>query len=756
MSASAVQSRLSLTDSTYNLGTKDSKLYVGAGNVTNSFSNLANIHFANVSATSTDFIFEATNVNRNIYVTLDGGSSIHSLTLKGIGIGDVKISGGANISNGLILDSTTAITSLSITGAGSFVSQITSGSGCKYANNTTTGCGKIERMVVGDAGVFLPFIGSNYIKADITSNLTINSVPLTIDSSDTAWNQKATTDAMKGQHITIVNTTEADVNIITLGKGNVYLSIGPNATRGGQYKYQNLVLTGDGDYYNPAQAAATSNYEAITAAPGVRIERGKDSFVLQADVATSYGASMYRALALGYMRRSTMTQNLLDTMTTKTFHSDRYYNQEVELRLLQYDMNRLTNRNSKFAKHARKKNQKEIDKMREKMARLTLEQSKGQHLDKSYNNFELIDELDVIFIPYTGRRDWRLFALPYATHSYVDLGNDTAMEYAGGALFGIQRNLRLNGIFGGYVGYEFAHTDTTLVGAPTQVQTNSLQIGANYYKAYAVPAKVWEGFIKANIRGGVDLPRFRFEAGGKTNTITSNSPDSSVPLMWSVGAEVKGGITFYQYKRNSYLSPEISLSYDLLSSLKMKFEKPIINVDGANFFPLGANEYYKNIYWSLPQLGASVRYYKIWGNTFRTNIKAGVRYNIINTQKAELRIGENFTDVGTITLPAVYGNLAFDFVWMIKKNHELSFGYDGLFYASTFEKTTNAYGKKIATNDWFNGVTTTLNFKYAYWFGGSDYVTDKDGNAVARSIAEGGKKKSKSKKSKKKVYYIDG
>lgn len=104
------------------------------------------------------------------------------------------------------------------------------------------------------------------------------------------------------------------------------------------------------------------------------------------------------------------------------------------------------------------------------------------------------------------------------------------------------------------------------------------------------------------------------------------------------------------------------------------------------------------------------------------------------------------------------GNLALDFIWMIKKNHELSFGYDGLFYASTFAKEKNAQGQSVKTDDWFNGVTTTLNLKYAYWFGGTDYVKDKDGNAISRSALENSQKKSKPKKpkkSKKKIYYID-
>ena len=109
-------------------------------------------------------------------------------------------------------------------------------------------------------------------------------------------------------------------------------------------------------------------------------------------------------------------------------------------------------------------------------------------------------------------------------------------------------------------------------------------------------------------------------------------------------------------------------------------------------------------------------------------------------------------------MPLVYGNLSLDFVWLVKKNHELSLGYDGLFYASSFDKSSES-----ALSKWFNGVTTTVNFKYAYWFGGSDYKTDKDGNVIGSNKTKKTKKSKpkkekskKSKKSKKKVVYIDG
>ena len=432
-------------------------------------------------------------------------------------------------------------------------------------------------------------------------------------------------------------------------------------------------------------------------------------------------------------------------------------------------MSRLTNRSRNFSKTTRKNNKK-VDKVREKLAKLTLEQSKGQNLDKGYNNFELIDQLDAIFIPYTGRRDWRFFALPYATHSYVDFGSSQAMEYAGGAIFGTQRNLRANGIFGGYIGYEFANTDTRMLTNDTRLQTHSLQAGLNYFKTFSVPAKVWEGFIKVNLRGGVDLPILSSAAGSIFDfKLISTTKGVTTPLIWNVGAEVNGGITFYQYKRNSYISPALGLSYDLISALPTGINKP----EGNNgHLAFGPHERTDNIYWHLPAISASMRYYKMWGNKFRTNLKAGVKVNALNKQTLPLHTETKLDGSGTIatppdenriiTLPLAYGNLAFDFIWMIKKNHELSFGYDGLFYMSSFAKD-NSKDEQLKYQGWFNGVTTTLNFKYAYWFGGSDYVTDKDGNAVARSIVEGSKKskskkpkKKKEKKSKKKVYYIDG
>ncbi|MGX3046153.1 hypothetical protein, partial [Helicobacter sp. T3_23-1056] len=653
--------------------------------------------------------------------TINGGIQLNGTSLSSIKNKDNGTITNLNVTAGAKLESLElsggTISNLNISGAGSYIRSISGTNGT------------IGTLSLGDANNNTALLTPN-IDAKVT-NLRINSFGITINKKENDWNTNLTTTINgktigDGQRISVGGDS---TNISYIAPKAIVINIGDDISKGAVYKAENLVVAG-----TTAKGGNIAESH-ITGGRGTQLiwathtTDNKQGFMLQADGSNAYITDVYRALALSYMRRNAMTQNILDTMTTKTFHSDNYYNQEVELRLLQYDMSRLTNKSTRFSK-TKRKNTAKIDKVREKIARLTLTQSKGQDLEKGYNNFELIDQLDAIFIPYTGRRDWRFFALPYSANSYVDLGANSAIEWVGGALFGMQRNLRKNGIFGGYLGYEFNNVNTEFVGsAPTSVLTNSLQGGINYFKTFAVTRKVAEGFIKLNIRAGVDLPQFKLDAGGRINTIEADSSKTkaTIPLMWNAGVELKGGITIYQFKKNSYVAPEIGLSYDVLSSVPTKLIKPRITSVTPNVLPIGADEYYGAVLWHLPQVQASLRYYKIWGNTFRTNTKIGVRYNVLNEPKLGSFLYGNTLDEKErrITLPLVYGNLSFDLVWLVKKNHELSLGYDGLFYASSFDKSSES-----ALSKWFNGVTTTVNFKYAYWFGGNDYVTDKNGNVI--------------------------
>ncbi|MGX2971931.1 hypothetical protein [Helicobacter sp. T3_23-1059] len=623
---------------------------------------------------------------------------------------------------GLIITGT--MDTLSIFGAG-FIRNLSGGIADSSHNN---GESNIKTLIIGERttingieqGVGIIPFGSNTIDIKV-DRLEIKGISLTINSGN-EWNgnpadttkNTINIDSTKEQHLILAKSDSASMTH-NVRPRSIIINIGDNAKKGVEYKYENLILTGSST--NASKLGGNYPYNInsthIIGGQGVKLVKNAQGFSLEADISTSQGASLYRALTLSYMRRDVMTQNILDTMTTKTFHSDDYYAKEEELKALQQDMTRLTARSSRFSKLTRAKNQDTIDKVRQKVAQVTLEQSKGQNL-KPYNNLELIDQLDAIFIPYQSRRDYRFFALPYSALSLVDMGTSNATELAGGALFGIQKNLSRRGIYGAYLGYEFVNTTTKLLGQNMRVQTNALQTGMNYFKTFAFYTKAQEGFIKANVRAGVDFPNIYMNVAGQSINLASNSSAVSIPLMWSVGAEIRTGITFYQFRFNSHISPEIALSYDMLSSIDLVLQKPT---------QIGANERHNAILWHLPQASFALRYYKMWGNIFRTNFKAGVRYNVFHTQKAKFKIG-NFENEGNINLPLAYGNLALDFIWILKQNHELSLGYDGLFYANSFDKDV----------DRFNGVTTTLNLKYAYWFGAKklDKPAHKNANTNAQ------------------------
>ena len=287
---------------------------------------------------------------------------------------------------------------LSVFGSGAYLGGIESADPASINPSTIKTLRLGERTTINgvEQGVGNALLGSNNIGIKV-DRLELNGISLNINSGN-IWNTDK--NATREQHLSF------DANSLTthnVKPQSIIINIGQGAQKGVEYNYENLILKGE--------AGLTGiNGTHIAAGQGVRLIKGTNGFSLQADVATSQGSSVYRALALSYMRRSVMTQNILDTMTTKTFHSDRYYEQEAQLKALRDDMGRLTNRSSRFSKLTRSKNQDSIDKVRQKVAKLTLEQSRAQNL-KKYNNFELIDQLDAMFIPYNGRRDNRVCCL---------------------------------------------------------------------------------------------------------------------------------------------------------------------------------------------------------------------------------------------------------------------------------------------------------------------------------------------------------
>lgn len=503
-------------------------------------------------------------------------------------------------------------------------------------------------------------------------NLNLNNFSIRLASTASTWNQANDTDYTKKEHLYVDSTGPTITNV----NGSVVVSLAQGGERDKTYNYNSIVTNSKGN--------GKFNSRNVLAAPGLNIIHNRDGgagFSLSPDVTTSYGAAILKNITLSFMRRATMTQNILDSMTTKSFRANYKAEQDTEYKMLKDDMARLTNRSSKYSKQ-QKRDQKQLDKMRDKLAKNTLRQSKGVNLTKGYNTYELIDQLDRMFISYERERNTRAFILPYGAHS-TTLGDSTSAttEWAGGAIVGIQKNLQGKGVFGGYLGYEFSNLDNKLTATNINIQTNSLQVGANLFKTYPFSSKPAEWYLKSSLHASLEMPHLSFIALGATQNFK--------PLAYSLGADIRGGITHFFVRKNSYISPEVGLSYDMLSLDGFRIES--------------TNESYGRHFWHFPQLMASVKYYKSWKNTFKTSATIGAKYNILhNLNKASFSYAGN-NDTAVIPLPPLYANLDLSAIWVLQKNSELSLNYTGVFFAGFSSQASS-------------GVSTAFSLRFAHWF----------------------------------------
>ena len=690
-------------------------LTVGAGTVTATIGN--NLVFRSVSAPNTDFnITGQNNAGLLLPYTLGNhtanGSTIRSLTVSGT-INNQSWGSDAVYGNGVkIAFDVHAGTQIGRREAdGTIIGGITINSGAKVENaamaiyggydggtrstfvSQITNNGTISTLNLGYykfSGDYASLLGNYYIQGSGTiSTLNLYQSTLTLDSNGNAWSAHTinggttpTSSWHNGnrsdEHIAFAGSI---TSVGTVGEGAIRINIGEGVTSDKEtYQYKNIILDKSG-----AKGSGKVTFESLRAGLGTALHRaGNDGFRVSADVSTSYGSSMWRTLSLSYARRSIMLQNIMDSLLKKNFRSSSYDKSSVKARGEMFETNKFTGQ-VRYAPSMRKLGS---------TSRYRKKQTKVEEK----------------FLPYDSKKTHIAFFVPYAVNSLADMGITNATEWAGGILMGVQKDLKQKGIVGVYAAYEYAHITTQMLGATSVAQTNALQTGATYFKLIPIPTKkkqVREGYLKANLRGGVDIPMLKAQSPLPhiQFELESDSKGSTFPLMWSIGGELRGGWTFYQYKSGGYISPEFGISYDVLAPLAMKLQK--------NKYGLGGNEYYPEQYWHLPQLGASVKYYKVWGERFKTSFLGGLRYNILNTPTGSFRIG-GLPGEGKIYLPALYGNLDMDFVWIVKRNHELSLGYNGIFF-SNFNFVNGDDGR--AANK-FNGMSNALNVKYALWFGG--------------------------------------
>ena len=513
--------------------------------------------------------------------------------------------------------------------------------------------------------------------------LNVYQATLTLNSNPSTWNTQTHTTNLYPEHI----SAQTIQKVGEVGAGAIRINIGEGVTDANNtYLYAKLILDSNGgkDITNPDGATSSLNFSHLSAGLGTALHDMGEGFRVSPDIATSYGASLWRMITMSYMRRAVMTQNALDSLMKKNFRSDlsKYAQKDKEI----------------FLNRAR--NQRDVDNPT-RINRYSPAMRKAMKQDKSTKRKTKTDKA---FLDYGGNKNHIAFVLPYAAHSYAELGVASATEWSGGMIGGVQRAVG-EGILGGYLGYEYAYVDAELLRTQATVHNSSLNIGATYFQSFAFEAKPQEFYLKLNLRAGLDMPSFSAQSPlpNIKFKLESNTPDSIIPLIWSAGASLRSGINFYQLKFNSYIAPELGLSYDVLSPLDMKLQKAK--------YKLGGNEYYPMQMWHLPQISASVKYYKVWTKGFKMSAIGGLRYNVLNKPIGEFKIG-GLSGSGAIALPILYGNIDLDFIWTLKQNHELSAGYNGLFYSNF-----NEFGK-ASENDRFHGVSTAFNMKYVYWFGG--------------------------------------
>ena len=691
---------------------------IGAGNVSIDLANMGtaqydySFQFYNVEAPNTTFTFTGThnkplgilmpyankndphnkNASRFFGIVIDTdvnyqsagvenvyGKAMSFIVHSGTQIGRVdersgEYLGGVTINAGKTVNAMAIYGGFAGTDRSSFVSRLTN-------NGTITELNLGWKEFAGD---FASVLGLYNISGSGTiRKLNIYQATLTLNSDPSTWNNQTHATNLYPEHISANTITEVG----EVGAGAIRINIGEGVTDANNtFLYEKLILDNTGGKkIGDAQTGQNPNFSHLSAGLGTKLHDMGVGFRVSPDIATSYGASLWRIITMSYMRRSVMTQNALDSLMKKNFKSDlsKYAQKDKEI----------------FLNRAR--NQRDVNNPA-RINRYSPAMRKAMKQDKSTKRKSRTDKA---FLDYGGNKNHIAFVLPYAAHSYAELGVASAIEWAGGAIGGVQRAVG-DGIIGGYLGYEYAYTNAELLATSANVHNNSLNIGATYFQNFAFETKPAEFYIKLNLRGGLDMPIFEAQSPlpNIKFKLETNTPDVVIPLIWSAGASIRGGINFYQLKFNSYIAPELGLSYDVLSPLDMKLQKAK--------YKLGGNEYYPMQMWHLPQVSASVKYYKIWIKGFKMSVIGGLRYNVLNKPVGEFKIG-GLSGSGIIALPILYGNVDVDLIWTLKQNHELSAGYNGLFYSNF-----NEFGK-AAASDKFHGVSTALNLKYVYWFGGS-------------------------------------
>ena len=193
-------------------------------------------------------------------------------------------------------NSDNAITNLTVTNGsnvGSFsnagtISSMTvdGGSNISSFNNT----GTISSITVGNRNVSNSGFLNNFSSGTIT-NVTILNTSITIDGTASAWNNGT----QAGHHILVGTNT----NTPAIADNSIQIQVGDNIEANAEYEFKNFVKKSGGNN-GTFTSAGTIKYSNIADTAGLSLKATPNGtgLIISADVATSYGASAYRALVL--------------------------------------------------------------------------------------------------------------------------------------------------------------------------------------------------------------------------------------------------------------------------------------------------------------------------------------------------------------------------------------------------------------------------------------------------------------------------
>lgn len=530
--------------------------------------------------------------------------------------------------------------------------------------------------------------------------LNIQKYNIVISSDATQWNSHTSADSTANagsigkadEHIYNGGT----INNINPSAKSIKITAGEGIELKGTYSIKNIIAG------NQAKNGSI-NASHIEFDQNLKVQINGDTFsIVGIDVANSYGASILRAMSLSYMRRISMSEHILDSVLQRNIASKAGAAQPQKGQSTKKQSAKLKKKRLANKKHYKSSIQpKSTDNFNVGSLQASRAQSSTQfgsaYTPPRYNTGSrpkpptentnsLSNQTSANSAKNAKSNRFQLFILPYGVHSYVQSFASKANEFAGGSMFGAQANLPRGISLGGYIGYEYTYVSSTLASAKATIDTHSLQGGLSFFMPLS-SALNREWYIKGGIRGSVDFPNFRADFG--QNLLRAS------PKMNSVGAEIKGGVSFFPLASLAGLYGEVGLSYDMLMLDAFYIDKKVISANAAN-------EDYPRHLWHFPQISASLKWQKIWGKRFKSSFALGGKYNILHTPSARFSMaGINSED--KITLPAVYGNADINLIWNLQKSNEIALNYTGIYFAAMDKRA-------------MSGISTTFAIKYAKKF----------------------------------------